>query len=183
MNTIAYILIAGISLTSSMFATAKGTRDGLIVYGENFSFTVSEPLGWHGDTDRAESFGANIVFYRASEIAGKSSALIRIRINTKTDENTAADLKADMDGYRKQYPKIQFHKVEVSHPKYAVFSKLFVVPGAFYEYVVYLNPGPKVPYLFSASMNTQKRRAIPDELAAFQQVVASISFLTANVKW
>ena len=182
MKTIATIGFAVIVLTTCMFAMATPTRDALIVYGEHFSFTVSQPQGWTGDTTHAERFGANIVFHRSSETADNARALIRVRIDTKVDENTAADLKDDMAGYRKQYPDVEFQKVSVSHPTYPVFSKIFVVSGSFYEYVVYLNPGSKVPYLFSVSMNKQTNRATSDELAAFQQVVASIYFLTTEVK-
>lgn|SRR6266404_2331727 len=182
MTTIACILLAGIALTSSVAASAEPKRDSLIVYGGKFSFAVKEPAGWTGDTEHAARFGANIVFHRSSETIDNAGALIRVRLGSKADEDTAADLKDDMDGYRKQYPKVEFHTIGVSHPKYPVFSKLFVVPGGFYEYVVYLNPGRTVPYLFSVSMNKQKNRATPDEFAAFQRVVASIAFLTTEVK-
>jgi hypothetical protein len=182
MKTIARIVFAGIALATCLFASAESTRDALIVYGEHFSFAVSEPHGWNGDIEHAERFGANIVFHRSSETIDNASAFIRVRIDTKVDENTAADLKEDMSGYRKQYPKVEFQKVSVFHPKYPVFTKIFVVPDSFYEYVVYLNPGRKVPYLFSVSMNKHTNRATPDELAAFQQVVASISFLTTEVR-
>ena len=182
MTRIACFLLAGIAFTCCVAAATEPKRDSLIVYGDKFSFAVKEPTGWIGDTEAAARFDANIVFHLSSETIENAGALIRVRLSSKADENTAADLKDDMDGYRKQYPKVEFQKIAVSHPTYPVFSKLFMVPNGFYEYVVYLNPGRKVPYLFSVSMNKQKNRATPDEFAAFQQVVASISFLTTEVK-
>jgi len=34
----------------------------LIVYGDGFMFSVKEPDGWNGDTDKAAEYYANIVF-------------------------------------------------------------------------------------------------------------------------
>jgi len=164
------------------YANDAPPLDHLIVYGEGFSFVVKEPPGWTGDTQNASRVGANVVFYRAGEKLTSASTLIRVRLGSKVDEDTAADLKYDMDGYRSKYPKVRFINLSVTHPRYSVFSKLFFLPDSFAEYVVYLNPGSEAKFLFSASMNKQKEQASAEELAVFQTVVESISFLTANVK-
>jgi hypothetical protein len=104
-----------------------------------------------------------------------------VRLNDKEDEDTAADLKYDMDGYRAKYPKIQFVDFTVTHRTYLVMPKLFLLPGEFAEYVAYLNPGPKAKFLISASMNKQREQASAEELEAFRLVVQSLLFLTTNV--
>ena len=152
---------------------AEPQRAALIVYGPGFSFSVTEPSGWAGDTEHAARFAANVVFLRRDESV-RQGALIRIRVNGKMDENTAEDLKADMDGYRAERPKVRFEELALDHPRYATFPKLFFEEGVFYEYVAYLNPGKDVPLLLSVSMHVPKVRATAEELAAFRGVLQSI---------
>ncbi len=147
---------------------------GLIVYGTDFAFSVAEPPGWVGDTESAAQMDANIVLYRRGQPPDPSHGMIRVRVNKKTDENTAADLEADENAYRSRYPKVVFKSLAVSHPTYSVSSKLFAVPDEFYEYVTYLNPGPSLHFMLSISMNTGKKAASEEELKAYQSVVASI---------
>jgi len=158
-------------------ADAAGPADRLLVYGKGFMFGVREPPGWRGSTEDAARWSSNIVFFRLGETADAAIALMRIRINDKTDENISADLQADMDHYRSQYPKVVFRELSVGHPSYAVVSKLFTIPGEWYEYVAYVNPGPGKPWVFGASMNKQRAEATPDELEAFRKVVASLVLL------
>jgi len=151
--------------------------DRLLIYGDGFSFAVAEPPGWRGSIEEAERLSSNVVFYRRGESADAAIALVRVRVNDKTDENIAADLQADMDGYRTQYPKIEFRELAVAHPTYAAVAKLFTMPGQFYEYVAYVNPGPGKSWIFGASMNKQRSEATKEELAAFKAVVASLELL------
>jgi len=180
MKRTACILSMAIAFASSMALAEEPKLDALLVYGEGFWFSVKEPPGWTGDTEHAGDIRANVVFRRSSKRVEDVDGLIRVRINEKVDEDTAADLQADMDGYRQKFPKVQFEPFDVPHPNYRVLSKLFFVPGDFFEYVVYLNPGPGAPWLFSISMSKEKERATAEELAAFRQVVASIVFLPSK---
>jgi hypothetical protein len=144
---------------------------------------VKEPVGWKADTEYASRLSANIAFYPAGETPGHTTALIRIAVNAKTDENTLGDLEADMNGYRRETPGIQFEDLAVLHPSYPTFPKLFFLDGSFYEYVTYLNPGKGVPFILSVSMNKQKVRASSEERAAFAEVVRTLRFVSgAQVK-
>ena len=130
--------------------------DQLLVYGDNFLFSLKEPPRWSGDTTNAEKFQSNVILHESGQPPESSAGLIRIRVNDKTDENTSADLEEDMRSYEAQYPKIQFKNLSVKNPRYLCLAKTFYIPGQFYEYVTYVNPGPKKPVLLSVSMNTQK---------------------------
>jgi hypothetical protein len=181
MNLLAFLCVA--SFVAGMpprVAVGQPARDRLLVYGEGFALGVKEPRGWRGDTEGAGKWGANIVFYRATETLDNASTVIRILVGEKTDENTAADLAYDMKGYRERFPKVQFIDLDVSHPSYPVFGKLFSVAGSFYEYVVYLNPGKGKPFLLSASMNKSVRPATEEQLAAFRDIVASLVMLSGK---
>ena len=148
--------------------------DSLLVYGEGFAFGVKEPAGWRSDTEaEAAKLHANIVFFpSAGPKAGEVS--IRVRVNAKVDEDTIKDLQADMEGYRKEYPKIQFEEIPFKHAEYATFAKLFVQPGELYEYTAYLNPGPRYPFNLSVALSKEKSAATADELAAYETVLKSL---------
>jgi len=164
--------------TTAPSAPSTPKMDRLVVYGDGFAFGVKEPEGWHGDTtENVERYGANVLFYRPGVDPGKPEGVIRVRISKKADEDTAADLKADMDGYRKQFPKVEFRELSVFHPQYRVLAKEFTVPGEFHEYVAYVNPGPRLQYIFSVALNTGATPATDAELAALRTVIASLAAL------
>lgn len=156
---------------------AQQKLDQLLVYGDGFLFSVKEPVGWSGDTENAEKFSANVVLHEAGKPRSSYSGLIRVSLNEKTDENIAADMAADMRQYREQSPKVQFQDISVNHPGYKSLAKVFYEPGEFYEYVAYINPGPKSKFIFSISMNTGKTEANEKELAAFKSALQSLTLL------
>lgn len=151
--------------------------DALLVYGEGFVFSVKEPSGWVGDIESAKQYSANIIFFPAGKIHDSTQTVIRVLIVDKVDENTQEDLSHDMSGYKDQYGGIQFEDISVTHPSYRTFPKLFTVPGQFYEYVAYVNPGPSKKQMFSVSMNKQKTEATPHELNVYQEIITSLRLL------
>jgi hypothetical protein len=153
---------------------AQQKLDQLLVYGDDFIFSVKEPAGWKGDTTSAGKFQSNVILHETGQPPESFSGLIRIRINDKADENTSADLEEDMRGYRAQYPKIQFKDLTVKNPPYRCLARVFYVPGEFYEYVAYVNPGPGKPFLFSVSMSSQKSEASAKELEGYRSAVQSL---------
>ena len=156
---------------------APGRADGLIVYGDKWAFAQAEPKGWHGDTEAARRYHVNIVFFPEDPSSRAADVTIRVRVNGKTDEDIAGDLAADMDEYRGKFPKVTFTELAASHPRYQVVSKLMSVPGEFFEYAVYLNPGKECPYVLSVAMSKAKVAASAEELAAFRKVLASLQFM------
>lgn len=156
---------------------AQQKLNQLMVYGDNFMFSVKEPPGWNGDTTNAEKFQANVVLHESGQPIDSTSGLIRIRVNEKVDENTHADLEADMREYKAQYPTVQFKDIPAKNPNYLCLAMVFYVPGKFYEYVAYVNPGPQKPLLFSVSMNTHKVEASTKELEAFESAIHSLTLL------
>lgn len=90
-------------------------------------------------------------------------------------------MQTDMAGYKMKYPKVKFADLAVSHPKYKICAKLFYFENDFYEYVVYVDPGPDVKANFSISMSKDSRPATPGELKTFQAILESLSWITGNL--
>jgi hypothetical protein len=157
---------------------AEPQSSALLISGEGFSFMVQEPPGWKGDTDRARQYGVSVVFFPSLAASKAADVTIRVRVDEKSHENLAEDLTADLKGLRRQYPEIQSRDLEVRHPGYATFPRLFYKPGSFFEYVAYLNPGPRYPFSLEVAMSKAKSAASPGELAAFESVLKSITVLS-----
>jgi len=156
---------------------AQQKLDQLLVYGDNIMFGVKEPAGWTGDTTNAASFEASLVLHESGQPSDSWFGLIRIRVSSKVDENTSADLAEDIRSYKAQFPGVQFKDLSVANPRYLCLAKVFYLPGKSYEYVAYLNPGPKKPILFLVSMNTPKSEASLKELEAFKSAIQSLTLL------
>lgn len=173
-----FLLFSFIFITSPIYADE--IKDNLIVYGKKFAFKVKEPVNWHGDIDNAKRFHCNIIFY--PKYSHRVTLVIRVKVNSKVYEDLEKDLIYDMQQYKKQYTKIKFKDINVSHLEYDIFSKLFYVHEDFYEYVTYINPGIGIKIMLSVSMNIQKREATEEELAAYTQIIESLWFLTEDVR-
>ncbi len=166
----------------SSVGVEEGRKDSLLIYGEGFAFTVKEPLEWRGDIEAAQEYGANIVFFPEAAESKFADVKIRLRVTQKVDENTAADLEADREGYRREHPKVKFGELNVRHPQYGTFSELFFEPGSFYEYVSYLNPGPKYGVILSVSMSKASSAATKIELEAYEKVLGSVMIVSDSLK-
>ncbi|MDB5281412.1 MAG: hypothetical protein JWO06_487 [Bacteroidota bacterium] len=170
---LAFLLVA--------FATFKGiaqTSDSvkmgsLMVYGDGFAFGVKEPDGWTGDIDLAKEYFANIVFYKSKADIKNGGALIQVYHFNKEDEDTEKDLAYDIKQYKDKYKNLKQEKFLVSHISYKCFAKLVFVEEEFYQYLVYVNPGPKYKGGASFAMNISKRPATEEELKAFKQIISS----------
>jgi hypothetical protein len=154
--------------------------NNLIVYGDGFAFGVKEPDGWRGDTSKiAAKYRANVVFLPPEE-SRDNDVTVRIRVNSKEDDNTVEDLNYDMQGYKKEFPKAQFSELDFAHAEYKTFARTVFVPGQFYEYVAYLNPGPGKRFIFSVAMSKKNEPATDGELKAYEAILKSIVWLTSN---
>jgi hypothetical protein len=172
------ISVVAISFLAFYSARPQEKLKALMIYGNGFIFGALEPDGWTGDTENAARFQVNIVFYPKGREWNSPGPSIRVRVNDKTDENTAEDLANDMEGYRKKYPLVQFRDIEVAHPQYRCFPKLFFVENDFYEYVTYINPGGSYWYSFSVALSVPKGPAEPEVLEAYRKVIGSLQAIS-----
>jgi hypothetical protein len=166
-----------IAFTPSFSSFAQQKLGQLLVYGDNFLFSVKEPAGWKGDTASAEKFQSNVVLHEATQPSESLAGLIRVRLNDKTDENISADIEDDIRSYTAQYPKIQFKDIAIRNLAHPAVAKVFYVPGQFYEYVTYMNPGLGKSFIFSVSMSSQQSEATAKQLGAYESTLASLKLL------
>src|SRR5258706_8076291 len=82
------------ALPSAAQKPAAPESSALLISGDGFSFMVQEPPGWTGDTDRARTYGVSVVFFPNAAASKAADVTIRVRVDEKTQENLAEDLKA-----------------------------------------------------------------------------------------
>ena len=150
---------------------------GLLVYGADFVFAVTEPQGWTGDTSNAEKWGCNALFYPKGEVP-ENATLIRVNVARKSGDDVSEALKVDMERYKGRYPEVQFKNIDVAHADYRSFAKLFLSPGQFSEYVAYLDPGAKTRHLLSVAMSKSRAEANSAEMKAYRAVIRSVVLLS-----
>jgi hypothetical protein len=156
--------------------TMSKEPEALILYGDDWVFSVKEPSGWFGNSKDAYKVPANVVFYPKAEGFRAESTWIYIQLTSKTSEDMNKELISDMEGFRKRYKDAIFKDIIVSHRKYPLAPKLFIVPKRFCEYVTYLNPGSSIHYKLAIIMHTNKREATDAEMAAYREILASINW-------
>jgi hypothetical protein len=142
---------------------------------EGVAFSAEEPEGWRGDTQAARRKGVHLLFFPREPAPGAQPATIRVRVNPKSDEDTAGDLAAELDGYRVSYPALTSAELAAHHPVYGTVAAVLFRPGLFYEYIAYLNPGRSVPWSVAVTLSKPRAPATSAELAAFEAVVRSIA--------
>ncbi|HET9342153.1 MAG TPA: hypothetical protein VFO25_04475 [Candidatus Eremiobacteraceae bacterium] len=152
----------------------------MMVYGEGFAFWVREPDGWVGHAPSDVGVG-NASFYKSGETARNATTIIWVQVMDYDGPDVAGDLTADMGKWKTKYPNISFEDFAASNPEYKTFAKLYLIPGEDPSYAVYVDPGPAVKLYFIVSMQPIKRRAIPDEMAALEEVVASLRWMSSTV--
>jgi hypothetical protein len=171
---------ASAAVAANAVLARPGARPGSIVVqvregAEAVTFAAEAPEGWRGDVAAARRKGAHLVFFPRERAVGVQPATIRVRVNPKSDEDTAGDLAAELDGYRGSYPELTSAELSAHHPVYGTVAAVLFRPGLFYEYIAYLNPGRGIPWSVAVTLSKPRAPATSGELAAFEAVVRSIA--------
>jgi hypothetical protein len=147
-------------------------KDRVTVTTPDYVLTAHIPEGWQGDTETAKKYQGSMFF--TPKAAGPESAKILVSVHYKSDENTELRLQGEIANYRKRYPHLELADLDVKHPQYATFGKLFSQPNDFYQYIAFLNPGTAYGNTLYVAMLKQKTPATPEEMAAYQDVLQSL---------
>ncbi len=148
----------------------------LTIKDSGYTLTVRTPEGWQGDTEAAKPFRGKVLF---TPKAG-SGAKILVSVLHKFDENVNLFLQGDIERTRKQYPNLQTSDLDVKHPKYTAYAKVVSLPGQFFVYEAYLNPGSVLASALFVELSKPKEPATPAELAAYKEVVQSLQIVPAT---
>ena len=168
-------------LAASLAVQAEEAKDNMVtVTTKDYVLTAHTPEGWMGDTEGAKKYQGAVIF--TPKAAGADGAKILVSVHHKSDENTELRLQGEIAQYRKRYPHLELTDLEVKHPQYATFGKLFSQPGDFYQDISFLNPGTVYPYTLYVAMLKQKAPATPEDLAAYKDILQSLKIALVVAK-
>ena len=127
------------------------------------------------------NIGVNAIVFPSAAQSRAHHVQIKVRLNQKSGEDTWHDLASDMRRYKKQNPSVQFAPLDVSHPVYKTYPKLYQFPLDYYEYVAFLSPGPQNWFTISVWMSKEKVPATREELAAYSELVRSLNVISSDL--
>jgi uncharacterized protein YecE (DUF72 family) len=165
---------------AAIAAPADDAKDVVTVTTKDYVLTVHTPEGWQGDTEGAKKYQGVVIFTPTA--AGPDGARILVSVHHKSDENTELRLQGEIAQYRKRYPHLELADLDVKHPQYATFGKLFSQPADFYQYISFLNPGTIYPYTLYVAMLKPKSPAAPEDLAAYKDILQSLKITLVTKK-
>jgi hypothetical protein len=125
----------------SFFTLAQKKMDSLLVWGEGFSFGVTEPAGWTGHTEDAYRYRLNIYFCLGRKKIDNSPAIMHITVLDKGNRSIQEHLEYDMENYKKNYQNIEFQDFSIEGLKYEALAKIFIIEDKTVDYVCFLDPG------------------------------------------
>jgi hypothetical protein len=162
---------AGAAVAAAPPAAPTADPSYLTVREKDYILTVHRPA----DAEGVKKYNGKFLF-RPQPEAGKadSGAVLLVSTYHKFDENVGLRLQSDTESFRKQFPNLEQGTLDVKHPKYATYGRVFSQPDGFYQYVIYLNPGGAQPYAVYVALGREKGAATPAELAAFKDLVESL---------
>jgi hypothetical protein len=153
-------------------ARSEEAKDVVTVTTKDYALGVHTPAGWQGDTEAAKKYQGSVIF--TPKTASADDAKILVSVHHKFDENTELRMQGEIANYRKRYPHLELTDLDIKHPQYATFAKLFSQPGDFYQYIAFLNPGEVYTDTLYVAMIKQKVPATPEDLAAYKDILQSL---------
>ncbi len=138
------LLYGSITLSDALpLSQADQNMKGLIIHGEGFAFTISEPEGWIVNINDAVRKGLNAYFVIDGYSYNNTPGLIYIRVLDKQGLTVEQHLKADMDEFSRKDMKVVFEEFTPPDISYPFASKKYLIGDRSCDYLCYVDPGEK----------------------------------------
>ncbi|MBN2320437.1 MAG: hypothetical protein JXR49_15250 [Acidobacteria bacterium] len=149
-------LLIFLHISTALFANSSQSQKaedmkGLIIHGEGFAFTISEPEGWTVNINDAVSKGLNAYFIIDGYAYKNTPGLIYIRVLGKQGMTVDQHLEADMEEFSQKDIEVVFEEFIPSSIAYSFASKKYLIGDRYCDYLCYVDPGEeyKVPILMA----------------------------------
>ena len=155
-------------------------QDALLVYGQDFSFKVTEPQGWQGVTADANRNRVSIYFRMPGYDFNTSPALMYIRVLNKEGLTVHQHIEVDMQAFSQRKKSVVFESFYVRDLIYKQASKKYIIDGDQIDYLCYLDPGEKYNQ-YVIFVLTGPKGMSEKVFEAFVPLVQSFSWLELTV--
>ena len=156
------------------------SKDAMIVYGQNFAFSIKEPANWNGYTEDAYKYTVNAYFCLSNSNFNNSPAVIYIRILDKAGYEVKKHLEIDMKNFKKKKKKIEFKEFKINKLNYKFASKIYIIDDKFVDYLCYLDPGKDSSAYLIFVLNGKKKISKKYK-KDFIKIIKSFFWLGQNV--
>jgi hypothetical protein len=160
-------------------AAGYAGNDPLIIYGNGFSFSVTEPGDWHCYTEDAYRYKLNAYFLLGKATVHDFLAIMHIRVESKDEDTVQKCLAYDMDKFSKQVKKIEFLEFDLGNLKYEYASKIYLMDDKIVDYVCYIDPYKESPMHLVFVLHGPKEESKKFE-KDFASLIKSFSWMTAT---
>lgn len=178
---ILYFLFIFLILYCSEYLHASEDMKGMLIYGKNFSFLVSEPEGWKGYTSDAYRYGLNAYFCIGEYDFDSSPEAMYIRVLSKGDYSVEEHLKIDMNNFKKKKSKVTFEDFKVVNLGYKYASKKYIIDDKTCDYLCYILPD-KDSSVYLIFVLTVKKEVCNKYLDSFNELLKSFTWIGQDVK-
>lgn len=175
------LLYGGITLAAFPLMSQK-TEDmkGLIIHGEGFAFTITEPEGWTVNINDAVRKRLNAYFVIDGYTYENTPGLIYIRVLEKQGLTVDQHLQADMEEFRQKDIGVTFEEFFPPDISYPFASKKYLIDDRYSDYLCYVDPGEKYNcYVIFVLSSDLKQCSEYNDI--YQEFLKSFSWITDQV--
>lgn len=176
-----YFLVIFLILYCPKYLNASEDMKGMLIYGKNFSFLVSEPDGWKGYTSDAYRYRLSAYFCIGKYNFDSSPGAMYIRVLSKGDSSVEEHLKIGMNNFKRKKNKVIFEDFKVVNLKYKYASKKYLIDNKTCDYLCYLDPG-KDSLVYLLFVLTAEKEICNKYLDAFNELLKSFTWIGQDVK-
>lgn len=169
------ILLAIFAFSGTVFA--QGSH---IVYGEGFSFKITDPNNWNGYVEDANRHDVNYYFCMPNYDFVTTPVLMYIRVLKKNGNSVEKNLELDMEHFRRTHD-VQFSEYQLQNLEYKYASKQYLLDDKVIDYLCYIDPKENVP-VYVIFVLSGPKELCGEYLNDFQTVIQSFTWITDRVK-
>lgn len=153
-----------------------------ILYGPNFSYTLSAPKGWILDNESGVSQGLSAVFYPKGSSWSKGQTVAYTRVVKKNDQLTVSDIIiADINDFKSESPALKVEDakaIDLGKGKTAIIKYFSNDSHGNHEALAYIDEAKSVVMIV---LTARAKQDFDSSLGAFQGLVGSYFFITDKV--
>lgn len=163
------------------FGVTALAQEALTVYGNGWSFMVSEPSGWSGVTADANRYQVNIYFPMPGYDLNSSPVLMYGKVLEKNGNTMKENLKLDMLDFSNRKKSIEFLDYSIGNLNYEYASKKYIINHNQVDYLCYIDPGSTYPY-YVIFVLTGPKGVCENHLDAFLTLTHSFKWLNMIIQ-
>jgi len=157
-----------------LFINTVIAQGDIIIIGNGYAFTVSDPGGWTRDMRNAKNIYANVLYHPIGKGISVNTTMILVTLVKKKGDGIYIMMENEMSDYMKEKPDVQYEVLEIPHTEYITNSQCAYIKGDFYHYATYIDPGEDIKHGLSIVMMVPRDKANAGEMDVYKDIISSM---------